>query len=293
MYLIPECLQNKEYSFLRVYQPQMGEEYEVTYDAMRNLNKYPYYSNRKVEKKDAGYCLSGNNGLDISADCMTSFLGAYGPVLNYIEKDEETIHLIDLFRYIYHTIGNFIPLPEGCNAGTWGNDNYSYKLNEIRILFQLLTKRKEEDVELNIVSDSNQKAFDEIKKAFDEKNKTVPSKGRVKVAYWIKSEWIDKEKGWYDFYNELFFQDYVENNGKVKDFYGNQRFVPKKCQDVNKIKNSIRNTIDLIIKRGYRIKKLLKGPLEPNDIKEIKEIEDKLYKMSFQKALISIKEDGE
>lgn len=288
MYVIPERLQDEAYSFVRVYLPQMAEEYEVTYEAMCNLNRYPIFNNWYVKSRDnkyTGYCLSRNDGLDISSDCMTSYFGAYGPVLDYIEKndDDDIEHLLGLYRYIYHTIGNFIPLPEGCNAQTWGNDNYSYKLHEISILFKLFEGQK---IKESVITKSNRKAFSTISKMLP-LDKTIPSGGREKVAYWIKKDWIDQKKGWNDFYNELFFQDYVDDSGEVVSFYEGQRFISKKMKDTKGVKNSINNTVDLIIKRGYRIKNKIKSPqLCSKDLMEISKIKLILHELSFDKALI-------
>lgn len=254
MYIIPKNLQDEEYSYLRMFLPQQSEDYEVTYNAIEQIKNSSFtgWTVKSREGKKKGYCLFANGHMEISTDCMTSYYGAYGPVLSYLENNleqQEIKNLLGVYRYVYHTVGNFMPVPEGCNAGTWGrqSDNFSYKLHEIHILFNYFEGIKCDSSQITC---ANKNAIDQVNNC----GGAVPLGGRPRLAYWIKNDWVEKrKKGWKDYVDELYFQDYVKDGGVI-NFYGNQRFISRRVSDINAIKKSIEDSIILIIKRGYRIK---------------------------------------
>ena len=148
---------------LEIFTPSNKEEYEVTRDAIVIYKKFyskfkgqewkVFGENGKKRKQCSmeGYYLTRNTCgdseyIDISADCVTSLNAIYKKMKDE-KKYKEYNNSYNIYKQLYHTIGNFVPLPEKVNARTWGvkTDNWSYKLTVIRQLFLLLGIENQED----------------------------------------------------------------------------------------------------------------------------------------------------
>lgn len=261
-----------KYSFLKTIECKSNEEIEVTEEAIniywKNYSFYSkengwlfhQYSNKRNQMSTSGAWLyrDDRKTINIVGDILTAksaFLGC--------EKDEP--ELVELFNHVYHTKGNCIPWPEGCNLGgrPWKEggslDVFSRKLIECKKIFEESQDLIEKDKDIKCV----QCRIDDGR---------YLGKGLSNYAcllYWINKEW--KAKSWKDFVNENYLQDMVDSClnpisfvvGKdVTDYHID--YNDKDC-----IKRTLIQSIKIIIRRGYRIEN--QGAVNEELIKNIYE----------------------
>lgn len=123
-----DCDSGEEYPFLKVYEPEGEEHYEVTKEAMTFVhNYYNYYKQNYKEPEErsqmttAGWSISKKEPYKDKAP----YKGKEKPCINVVadvfttpnafSKDLKNADGMALLKYIYHTVGNFIPIPEGAN----------------------------------------------------------------------------------------------------------------------------------------------------------------------------------
>ena len=250
--------ENKKYPFLNVPSNKDKEyknnlEYEVTKYSMKMLqDHYKFYNKNKfelVKRNEAvhemistpGYTLQhinefynkNNYSINVSCDVMTGV----APF-----RKNETV----AFKSIYHTIGNFLPIPEGANfsSGRGLKDHHEHKLNEIKRLFEednILTDEDVYQIKERIKIDFGLGKNARIAK-IDETNREhnlnlKPLKDNVQLRYWIQFEWKKHGLTWKKYVDKNYLQDFVDKDYTPLPFN----------------KDNSDETLKLIIKRGYRI----------------------------------------
>lgn len=206
---------------------------------------------------------------NISADTMTSAIvpfcqyldieNVFGKTSNHLYdciKNEETLvnHFTNLkeeytklnvYRFIRlnHTIGNFIPVPNGFNgarAGTYADDdNWFLTLEKIKEYYE--SDQKLEHSKINALSDLLH-------------NKEIRN----------TVEWLEQYSSFDEFINENFLQDYKDCN--IKNFTWNQHKITKDNYD-----DFFQKMCAVILKRGLRMLILLNGDKKVN-ITEVEEV---------------------
>jgi hypothetical protein len=240
------------------------EEFEVTDYSIRIMkSQYEYlkehytpvmYSKNRRQMSSEGAYLKANSPkrIDVVGDIMTS------------EKFMGNIHMIDanlrdMYLYVYHSIGNIIPIPEGANYGGGpGSDNYYYKLGLIK---DWLDEKKDNRLislrEKNIVDGRiNENLY-----------LSSPAKGdgfppftkRLIHRYWINSETDFKD--WPSYIQANYLEDFVDKNNNLIPF--------------NYKEPDLEMLIKMIIKRSYRI-------VNKYELKDDKDIENILNLLKSQ-----------
>ena len=210
--------------------------------------------------------------LCIAGDLLTSvkFLKTL-PTWQRTAKFEQ---LLSLFDYLHHTIGNCLPLPEGCNKGGHiGTDNYGYKINLYKDYFEnnSMVEGDEQWQEVEKRIEKNQ-TLGNIRN-IEKRNKKLPNDEQYKplvdyavLRYWLKTQL--KEKEWKDFIKDNYLTDFVWHNGEPLCFInGLNKITTQSAEDVEK---ALVQAIILIVKRGYRIVNKKTGKLSSYDLEEIK-----------------------
>lgn len=278
---------DKEYGYLKVYKPEDGEEYEVTESAIDSFLKYPHFSSvnwekngqkgkcRRQRKTQKGFYLkstSGENCIDVVGDCLTSLKAIFPEQSNF---GDEYKKLRNIYKFLYHSIGNFFPIPEGTNAeGTWAgncgkNDNFSYKLHQIYDMFKIfeILEKKSNSDKTKYVDKTTLEACKEAKNKH-EIDYWIEKGGRSKFAFWIMTEWVDKNKTWNDYVKENYFDDYVDAQMIPLNFSGDNLYIKKSDMDKEEVViEAIKLCINLIIKRGYRI--VYKKEISADEFKKV------------------------
>lgn len=202
--------------------------------------------NRRQMSSEGSY-LKANlpKRIDVVGDIMTS--ERFMRNIDTIDSD-----LRDMYLYVYHSIGNIIPIPEGANYGGGpGSDNYYYKLGLIK---DWLSKKKDNRLiskrEKTIVDDRiNEKLY-----------LSSPAKGEVFPPFsnrLIHRYWINNEtdfKDWPSYIQANYLEDFVDKDNNLIPF--------------NYKEPDLEMLIKMIIKRSYRILDI--------DIKKDKDIENVL-----------------
>ncbi len=247
----------KKYKFLEVNQPENGEEFEVTKEAIEYVKKkYPYYKEYSVVNRrqmtTKGWALSKNlikvvdpnflPSIDVVCDVITTGRS--------FETETDT-HRLDI---IYHTVGNFIPIPEGANYGgrSGKHEGYNYKLRKIKKYFDedrpIISEAEIKNVENRLKSGY---PLGSVRISKLQEKGLEPFKDSVQLRYWIQKKWIEKGRKWEDYVKGNYLQDFVDGYYKPLEFD----------------KHNVEKSIELIIKRGYRIDNKLAA--DENVIKEI------------------------
>lgn len=225
------------YPFLKVPNLEYVDlEYEVSDYSMEIIHtKYPLISkNKQLELKKCsrprnqmstrGAYLqnSKEDGIDIVADILTSAKNL----------DDSAIEN-KIFKRIYHSVGNILPVCEGINT-RWGGPDTAYR--KLCVLKEHFETKDSFDKEV----------LESVKDRIDNKKYLgtgINNKGCLK--YWIKNEFANAE--WEDYVKMNYLQDMVDNA-------------------FNPIKSDIEEINIQIIKRGYRImnggKQLDKGEIK-------------------------------
>ena len=226
-----------KYPFLCEIKSNGKEHTEVTEEAIKYMKEhYSLFSAYEIVNRNhtnqittPGWALSrGEKNLNVVGDVFIN-PKAFDSAVN-----------TKLLERVYHTIGNFVPIAEGANYGgnAGKNENYQYKLTKIKNYFDcesdFISKDEIENIEgrldkkislgnvqINILADYEMKPF----------------KNSLQLRYWIFKEWIEKGKNWESFIEDLILQDFVDD--KLDPLVFNS--------------DSIKDSVKLIIKRGYRI----------------------------------------
>ncbi len=247
-------------------------EYEVYRSAVESYRNYPIYREWEIPDIDGnkgrpyresmkGYYLISAKYPDycIVGDILTSNK-VWGNARE--RKNDDINHWLGVFERIYHCNGNYIPIPEIKDmrtANLAGNncDTYTHHLNV-------------------------------YKDAIEEKLDVYPVWQR-----WVAEMWIpycgEKSKAWERFIEEFYLTDYVEDSdGQMtpKCFVSgragiNQVGIQKNDDDETLIK-TIKNTIELLIKRCYRVEKKITGRFDFENTNEFK-----AYKKMMENSSIS------
>ena len=270
-------------SILKVYEPEyLTEEYEVTKEAMTFVHDYYDYYKQNYKEPERRYDSDREKNQSSAKGWSISRKEPYKdkekPCINFVadvfttpkafSEDLKNADGMALLKCIYHTVGNFIPIPEGANfrpgsQGEAGNsDHYEFKLNIIKEFF---------DEESYLITEDE---IDQILKRIDvgyslsssvwpsslEKNKLKKLINFFQLRYWIQLEWKDGDKTWKDFVEENYLQDFVDSGSSDSDDWK-----PLKFDGENPL-----YLLDLcvrIIRRGYRISH--KGNLDKAEINKI------------------------
>lgn len=276
-----DCGFGEEYPFLKVYEPEYkDEEYEVTKEAMTFVHDYYDYYKRNYKEperrydKDREKNQSSAKGWSISRKepykgkgkeklCINVVADVF-TTPNVFSPDLKDADGMVLLKCIYHTVGNFIPIPEGANfkpgqRGEAGNsDHYEFKLNKIKELFDkesdLINKDEIDQISKRIkigysLGSARQNSLDKygLERLTDD----------AQLRYWIQLEWKGGGKTWKDFVKENYLQDFVDGD-------------PSDCKPLKFDGENPLYLLDLcerIIRRGYRISH--KGELDKAEFNKL------------------------
>lgn len=257
----------KKYTFLDEIKNPNNEEIEVTEEAVRIYCKYDIYSKdwtfheynkpRKQMSMGGSWLYKENeNTIDIVGDILTS-----KSAFEFLRHESGEIEeLYFLFERIYHTLGNCIPWCEGGNLGgrpykEGGSlDYFTRKLEICKEVFDGTIEERYKDI-TNVNNCIIQRKY----------------LGRLSrktcLYYWISKEWIEKENNWECFVMENYLIDMVDEDFKPIPFViGNKNEERNlRGQSADVIKNSLIQSIKLIIKRGYRIQNHIKIKFDYGD----------------------------
>ncbi|EGV08838.1 conserved domain protein [Parvimonas sp. oral taxon 393 str. F0440] len=240
-----------EYPYLKEIKSEKCEHTEVSEEIVNIyktkydfLEKYKFnkYNKKRNQMTTSGAWLSKNNedekySIDIVGDVLTTV-----SVFKFIDEnsDLESIRLFKIFKDIYHTVGNYLPIGEGGNlGGKVGTDNFSRKLYLIKQIFN------------NEKKDGDSLKDDKIREKIEHGKSLRSSKSNL--HYWIKTEWIDKNKNWDDFIVENYLNEMVDEN-KRPIYWGKNEFNwDLKNLKPNELNIIIAYCIRMIIYRGYRV----------------------------------------
>lgn len=268
-----------KYKFLNKIENQNGEEIEVTEEAIQIYHKYDIYKcDWKIHKyhKPRNQMSTGGswlykeneNTIDIVGDVLTA-----KSAFKYLKDNgDEIVELYNLFKRIYHTLGNCMPWCEGANLGgrpykNGGSpDVFARKLNICKSIFDRTIAEEYKDTEI-----VRNRIIQGKYLGYGVKNITC-------LCYWIEEEWIKKGKVWKDFVKEHYLIDMVDEELNPIPFIvgedRNDNNLVGKSDDV--IKKTLNQSIKLIIKRGYRIQNAVKEPFSGAENKKVQEIFSKL-----------------
>lgn len=146
---------------------------------------------------------------------------------------------LEKFVTLYHTIGNYCPVPVGFNSARSGSsashDFWDLTLMKIR--------------EWYLYEGKNQTERDNIIQ-----HDLMHGKGcQLNCMQWLES-FGDGQTGWEKFVNTLFMQDYVDENYEVKPFWTGHNWkifkLPDNKEEVNK---AVEDIISRIVARSIRI----------------------------------------
>lgn len=250
----------EEYCFLKVYQPQYGEEYEVTKEAITWVKeRYKFYNEYSViNRKNTSQITMPGYALTKNTHDKKDFINIASDVITTSKAFDKDINTNELDK-IYRTIGNFIPIPEAANygGGRGKSENFQYKLERIKKFFDMDKNRiiSEEEMEQVSLRLKNGITLRARGKKLEELGLN-PLINLCILRYWLYKEWIEKGKGWNDFVDNNLLQDFV--NQETYNPIEFDRRDPYKC-------------MKLIIKRGYRIQY---GEIMPDN--EIKKVMDQI-----------------
>ncbi|MCR4658660.1 MAG: hypothetical protein K5770_20885 [Lachnospiraceae bacterium] len=238
----------EKYPFMRTPQIVFAKQhYEVTDESIKAIQDYfgkhhegeytyvgsqPY--RRQMSTPGAYLKAAGEGkGIDVVADVMTS--------VKFLDKNNRIDeNMIRKFKLVYHTIGNFIPIPEGANyGGSSGSDNYMSKLNWVRERFELISQQhsitgKKEDILVKERID-NKLRLSSRKQITTEKEYPALT-DKLIYRYWL--QWEAGFTNWEDYIEKNLLQDFVKNREVI---------------DFDSQNPDMKALIELIIKRGYRI----------------------------------------
>ncbi|MCR4923145.1 MAG: hypothetical protein K5931_03970, partial [Lachnospiraceae bacterium] len=255
--------------FLNVCKPEQGEHYEVSQYSMKVLfDEYEYYKDnynepikrsmcKPIQISSKGYSISRKEKyyddfefmpcINVACDVLTG-LKAFTPETN-----------IGCFKTIYHTAGNFLPIPEGANfspgtSGKIGNsDSYEQKLSLIKKLFEekdIISEKEIKHIKARIEIgfglgssthlDKIQEANEKLKIQDEYQIKLEPLTNNIQLRYWIQNEWKKNNKNWKDYVEANYLHDFVDM--KTEDW------LPLSFDSSDPVQ-----ACKLIIKRGYRI----------------------------------------
>lgn len=247
----------KKYPYLKEIISKKGEHTEVSEEIVNIyktkydfLKKYTFnkYSKKRKQMTSSGAWLSKNNedekySIDIVGDVLTTV-----SVFKFINEksDLESIRLFKIFKDIYHTVGNYLPMGEGGNLGGYpGTDNFSRKLYLIKQVF-------DNEIEKDLSKQDDDSSKDnEIRKKIEDGKSLGSSKSNL--HYWIKTEWIDKNKNWDDFIDENYLNEMVDENKRPIYWGKNEYNWNLKNLNPNELNRIIAYCIKMIIYRGYRV----------------------------------------
>lgn len=284
-----DCDSGEEYPFLKVYEPEGEEHYEVTKEAMTFVhNYYNYYKQNYKEPEErsqmttAGWSISRKEPYKDKAP----YKGKEKPCINVVadvfttpnafSKDLKNADGMALLKYIYHTVGNFIPIPEGANfrpgkQGKKGNsDHYEFKLNKIKEFFDKKSYLITEEDEIDQISKRIDVGYSlgSARQNSLDKYGLEPLIDDFQLRYWIQLEWKDGDKTWEDFVKENYLQDFVDSDSSDSDDWKPLKFdgeIPLYLLDL----------CARIIRRGYRISH--KGKLDKAEINKLFDHLDSKY----------------
>lgn len=288
-----DCDFGEEYPFLKVYEPEGREDYEVTKEAMNFVHNYYNYYKQNYKEPERRYDSQREKNQSSAKGWSISRKEPYEdkekPCINVVAdvfttpkafpEDLKDATGMKLLEKIYHTVGNFIPIPEAANfkpgqQGKVGNsDHFEFKLNTIKEFFDEESKKSKKITKKAIyqVSErikdgyslSSNAWHSSIKKWNKERKEREKNEGRQKnpplkslkdfsqLRYWIQLEWKDQNKTWKDFVEENYLQDFVDSYWKPVKF---DREDPL-------------GLCERIIRRGYRISH--KGELDKAEINKM------------------------
>lgn len=257
----------KKYTFLDEIKNPNNEEIEDTEEAVRIYCEYDIYSkdwtfheynkSRKQMSMGGSWLYKENeNTIDIVGDILTS-----KSAFEFLRHESGEIEeLYFLFERIYHTLGNCIPWCEGGNLGgrpykDGGSlDYFTRKLEICKEVFDGTIEERYKDI-TNVNNCIIQRKY----------------LGRLSrktcLYYWISQEWIEKENNWECFVMENYLIDMVDEDFKPIPFViGNKNEERNlRGQSADVIKNSLIQSIKLIIKRGYRVQNHIKTRFDYGD----------------------------
>lgn len=266
-----------KYSFLKPIVSVVGEEVEVSAEAVEGYCSYVEYKHgwvknnfalhrNQITSKGAWLSREKWSAIDVSGDILTSKT-AFKSVKEFSERNKT---LYKLFVSIYHSKGNCIPWCEGGNLGGGiykgggSSDFFERKLMVCKEIFE--QKYKPSEAELDI-----------LKNKIECGKKIGRVKKKVCIYYWLKHEWLDKGRCWNDFIDAHYLRDMVDDEYNLLSFIDGEN-VGKDLGNMEEavIQKTLVRSIQLIIKRGYRIENGIVGEFEAKHLDVLSQIFNEL-----------------
>ena len=139
---------------------------------------------------------------NVSAIMCKNMFEQFGSVKKALNNNKNLEHFIS----VYHTIGNYVPVPKGFNAARSGpgvSSSYDYwdlSLMKIKEVFDL---KEDSEIRMNV--------------AFHPISQLLHSEEKIQAIQNCLS-WLNAYSSWNDFVEKNFFQDYVDKDGEVIPF---------------------------------------------------------------------------
>ncbi len=205
---------------------------ECVYD--QEMFKNVYMTDSKVR-------VTSNSSIVMAVCSKNSLYELLGTNFNDLER----------FLKLYHTIGNYTPVPEGFNQARslmGKKDFWDLTLMYIRDYYLKVNKEDKNTIIRGLL---NIKGNEEKMKIWLEKMKV-----------WLDN-YGDGLDGWKKFVEKNFFQDYVDENFEVKPFWEGHNYknleLPKCKEEINEL---LKKLCCIIEKRGKRIIEAIKKSID-------------------------------
>lgn len=228
-----------------INQPYMLSGKHICSDTMTSvqytLNKY-YEADFTDEKRNYKEKYPRNKG---SAVMYANLYEQFPKVRETLDQDEE----LEKFIAVYHTLGNYSPVPYGFNAARSGRGAFDYWDLTLMKIKEFYDSRNEEKI-INAIP-----TLDIIFQLLHDE----------KIISCVN--WLNSYSSWDEFVKRNYFHDYVEGlddeNGKAGDvipFCKNHSWEAG-CNNISDYKEFFKNAAQCIEKRSERMLKALKSKL--------------------------------
>lgn len=190
------------------------------------------------------YLLNNPRQRFVSVRMCKSMYEQFSTVSSYLDSNADLKQFVSL----YHTLGNYSPVPTGFNVARSGvgySSNYDYwdlTLMKIKKYFDL-----------------RKKTF--LKRADDVNQIAILFHYEETINNCMK--WLDGYDSWNDFVEQYFFQDYVDDEGEVIPFCTGHSWKDG-CNEVGDYDEFFKNAWNRIEARSNRMISALKKKLEKN-----------------------------
>ena len=196
---------------------------------------------RRIGKE---YMLNNPRQRFVSAKMCKAMYEQFNTVSSYLDSNNDLKRFVSL----YHTLGNYSPVPTGFNVARSGvgySSDYDYwdlTLMKIKKYFDLRIKPSSQ-----LADDVNQIAI--LLHCEETINNCL--------------NWLDEYDSWDDFVEKNFFQDYVDDEGEVIPFCAGHSW-ENGCNEIGNYDEFFKNVWNRIEARSNRMINALKKKLEKN-----------------------------